>query len=147
MTYKYSHYHQKRIGSAYYIQHRILHKGMERIHLIHDDVIKWIHFPCYLPFVCGIHRWPVNSPHKGQWRGALMFSLICAWIGLNSWVKNREAGDLKRHRAHYGVIVMSWTHIPDDTWKTSYMLSAFKQFSIILTVRWYEVTREYGQGS
>ena len=41
--------------------------------------------PRYWPFVRGIHRSPVNSPHKGQWRGALMFSLICTWI--NSWVK------------------------------------------------------------
>ena len=46
----------------------------------HDDVIKWRHFPRYWPFVRGIHRSPVNSLHKGQWRGALMFSLICAWI-------------------------------------------------------------------
>ena len=46
----------------------------------HDDVIKWKHFPRYWPFVRGIHRSPVNSPHKGQWRGALMFSLICARI-------------------------------------------------------------------
>ena len=45
-----------------------------------------------------------NSPHKGQWRRALMFSLICVWI--NGWVNNREAGDLRRHRAHYDVIVM-----------------------------------------
>ena len=51
-----------------------------------------------LLFVRGIHRWPVNSPHKGQWRGALMFSLTCAWI--NDWVNNRGAGDLRRHRAH-----------------------------------------------
>ena len=43
----------------------------------HDDVIKWKHYPRYWPFVRGIHRSPVNSPHKGQWRGALMFSLIC----------------------------------------------------------------------
>ena len=57
------------------------------------------------PLVRGIHRWPVNSPHKGQWRGALMSSLICDWI--NSWVYNREAGDLRRHHAHYDVIVMS----------------------------------------
>ena len=33
---------------------------------IHDDVIKWKHFPRYWPFVRGIHRSPVNSPHKGQ---------------------------------------------------------------------------------
>ena len=62
---------------------------------IHDDVIKWKHFPRYWPFVRGIHRSPVNSPHKGQWRGALMFSLICVWI--NAWVNNREAGDLRRY--------------------------------------------------
>ena len=43
----------------------------------YDDIIKWKHFPRYWPFVRGIHRPPVNSPHKGQWRGALMFSLIC----------------------------------------------------------------------
>ena len=47
---------------------------------------------------------PVNSLHKGQWRGALMFSLICARI--NGWVNNRDAGDLRRHRTHYDVIVM-----------------------------------------
>ena len=74
----------------------------------HDDVIKWKHFPCYWPFVRGIHQWPVNS-HKGLWRGALIFSLICAWI--NSWVNNREAGDLKRHRAHYGVIVVEFSFL------------------------------------
>ena len=71
---------------------------------IHDDVIKWKHFPRYWSFVRGIHRWPVSSPHKGQWRGALMFSLIWAWI--NGWVNNSESGDLRRHRAHYDVTVM-----------------------------------------
>ena len=64
------------------------------------------HFPRYWPFMRGIYRWPVNSPHKGQWRGAFMFSLICAWI--NGWVNNRQAGDLKRHRAHCDVSVMRW---------------------------------------
>ena len=72
--------------------------------LLHDDVIKWKHFPHYWPFVRGIHQSPVNSPHKGQWRRASMFSLICAWI--NGWVKNREAADSRRHRVHYDVIVM-----------------------------------------
>ena len=71
---------------------------------LHDDVIKWKHFPRHWPFVRGIHRSPVNSPHKGQWRGALMFILICARI--NGWVNNREAGDLRRRRVHYDVIVM-----------------------------------------
>ena len=58
----------------------------------------------------GIHRSPVNSPHKGQWREALMFSVICAWI--NGWVNNREAGDLTRHRVHYDVTVMNQPHVP-----------------------------------
>ena len=47
---------------------------------------------------------PVNSPHKGQWRGALMYILMCAWI--NGWVNNGEAGDLRRHRTYYDVTVM-----------------------------------------
>ena len=51
-----------------------------------------------------------NSPvtgkflHRGQWRWVLMFSLICAWI--SGWVISREAGDLRRHCAHYDAIVM-----------------------------------------
>ena len=51
-----------------------------------------------------IHRWPVNSPHKGQWRRAFMFSLICAWI--TGWINNSEAGVLRRHCGHYDVTVM-----------------------------------------
>ena len=68
----------------------------------HDDVIKWKHFLHYWPFV---HQSPVNSPRKGQWHGALLFSLICAWI--NGWVKDHEAGELRCQRAHYDVTVMS----------------------------------------
>ena len=66
-------------------------------------------FPRYWPFVQGIHCSPVNSPHKGQWHGALMFSLICVW--LNGWVNNREAGDLRCHCAHYDITIMdSYQH-------------------------------------
>ena len=72
----------------------------------HDDVIKWKHFPHYWPFVRGIHRSPVNFPHKGQWCGALMIYLIWTWI--NAWVNNCEAGDLRCYLAHYDVIVMQW---------------------------------------
>ena len=79
-------------------------RGMTEFGSRHDDVIKWKHFPRYWPFVRGIHRSPVNSPHKGQWRGALAFSLICA--RMNSWVNDREAGDLTRHCAHYDVTIM-----------------------------------------
>ena len=76
---------------------------------IHDDVIEWKLFPRYWPFARGIHRWPLDSPHKGQCRGALMFSLICAWT--NGWVNNRDAGDSRRHRGHYDVTVMYCKHI------------------------------------
>ena len=82
--------------------------------LKHDDVLKWIHFPHYWPFVRGIHWSPVNSPHKGRWRGASMFSLIFAWI--NVWVNNCEAGDLRRHHAHYDFIVME-NLFEKDVWK------------------------------
>ena len=73
----------------------------------HDDVIKLKHFLHYLPFEWGIPQSPVNSPHKGQWRGALMFTLICVWT--NDWVNNRYADDLSRHYAHYDVTVMGLT--------------------------------------
>ena len=78
---------------------------------IHDDVIKWKHFPRNWPFMRGIHRSPVNSPHKGQWRGALMFTLI--WARINGWINTREAGDLSRNRGHYDVIVMSYQQNAD----------------------------------
>ena len=69
--------------------------------IVHDDVIKRKHFPRQWSFVRGIHQWPLNSPHNAQWRGALMFFLICAWI--KGWVNNREAGDLIRHRTLFNI--------------------------------------------
>ena len=57
------------------------------------------------------NTWPLNSPHKVQWRGALVFSLI--WVWINGWVNNRHAGDLRRFRVHYDVIVMGdWSAKP-----------------------------------
>ena len=79
--------------------------GISTWEQFHDDVIKWKHFPRNWPFVRRIHRSPVNSPHKSQWRGALMFSFICAWI--YGWVNTCVAGELRRQHAHYDVIVMS----------------------------------------
>ena len=51
-----------------------------------------------------------NSPVTGEFpvqrpvKWSFDFSLICCWI--NGWVNNREAGDLRRYRAHYNVTVM-----------------------------------------
>ena len=57
--------------------------------VLHDDVIKWKHFPHYWPFVWGIHQSLVNSLYKGQWRRSLMFSLICT---LNKWLSKQSCG-------------------------------------------------------
>ena len=69
----------------------------------HDDVIKLKHFPrnCHL---CGEFTGPRWSPRTKGSDAEFDVSLICVWI--NDWVNNREAGDLRRYRAHYDVIVM-----------------------------------------
>ena len=59
-------------------------------------------FSALLAFVRRNHRSPVDSPQIGQW--TLMFSLICAWT--SCWANTRDAGDLRRHRAHFDVTVM-----------------------------------------
>ena len=80
-----------------------------------DDAIKWKLFLRYWPFVWGCHRSPVNSTHKGQGRGALMFSLSCVWT--NGCANNRDAGYLRRHRAHYNVTVMDNCYqVPLEWW-------------------------------
>ena len=98
----------------------------------HDDVIKTKDLPCYWPFVSRIHRSPVASPYRGEWRGTLIFSLICAWT--NGCANNRDAGDLRRHRAHYDVTVMVNTNslyrwIDNDVyWK---YITLYKQMTIM----------------
>ena len=109
--------------------------------LYHDDVIKWKHFPRHWPFVRGIHRSPVNSPHKGQWRGALIFSLICVWI--NDWVNNREAGDLRRYRGHYDVIVMTYTNCVRN-WST---LTDLKSARWILMLWCFSISTHSAEGT
>ena len=67
------------------------------LHCPDDRHLPWRHqmetFPRYWPFVRGIHRPPVDFPHKGQWAGALVFSLICART--NGWANNRDVGDMR----------------------------------------------------
>ena len=60
------------------------------VHVPLDDIIEWTHFPRYWTFVRGIHRSPMNSPHKGQWCRALMFSLIC--LRLNKRLSKQSWG-------------------------------------------------------
>ena len=104
---------------------------------IYDDVIKWKYFPRNWLFVRGIQRSPANSLHKGQWRGALMFSFFCAWI--NGWVNNRETGDLRRHCAYYDVTVMyfPWTieEIPKVLGKSLFISVPFTNRSTLIPAR------------
>ena len=57
-----------------------------------------------------------NSPITGEFPSqrpetrSFDFSLICVWI--NAWVNNRGAGDLRRHRTHYDVIVLYEIGLP-----------------------------------
>ena len=74
--------------------------------VIHDIVIKWKHFPRNWPLARGIHRSPVDSPHKWQWHGALMSSLIPALT--DGSANNLDAGDLRRQHAHYNFTVMQF---------------------------------------
>ena len=87
--------------------------------IIHGDVIKWKHFPRYWPFVRGIQRWLVNSPHKGQWRGALMFSLICTLnkrLNKQSWCWWFETSlrSLWRHCNDHRQSIYSWVKSYDN---------------------------------
>ena len=94
----------------------------EWLHSTHDDVFKWKHFPHYWPFVRGIIWSMVDSPCKGQWRGALMFSLICAWT--NGWANK---GDLRQHHAHHDVIVMTCHNVPEQE-KINWMYGFAKNY-------------------
>ena len=96
-----------------------------------NDVTKCKHFPRCWSFVRRIHRSSVGSHHKGQWRGALIFSLICAWT--NGRANNPEAGDLIRYRAHYDVILME-----SDTWLV--LPCMFCMFTWAVSFCWSEHT-------
>ena len=61
---------------------------------VHDDVIKWKHFPRYLPFVRRILL--TKASDAELWYA---FHLCLNKL----WLDNGEAGDLRRHRAHYDV--------------------------------------------
>ena len=90
-----------------------------------DNVIKWKDFPRYWPFMREIHQSPVNSLHKGQWRGALMFFFICGWI--NGWVNSRVNGDLgpvnsphkwpvTRKMFPFDDVIMHWQRLAKPAW-------------------------------
>ena len=72
----------------------------------HDDVIKWKQFPRYWSFVRGIHRSPVKFP--AQRPVTRSFDVFFDRRPKYGWVNNREVGDLRRHRAHCDVSVVTF---------------------------------------
>ena len=106
---------------------------------IQDDVIKWKYFSRYWHFKRGNHRSMVDSPHKGQQCGALVFSVIFAWT--NSWVNNRDAGYFVRHSAHYDVTVMQ-AKSSMENFSREFISWQFLPSKIIQTREWK--THPYG---
>ena len=113
---------------------------------LYDDVITWKHYPRHWPFVRGIHRSPMDSLHRGQCRGSLMFSMIFA--GTNGWANRRDAGDLRRHRTHYdaniigiGEIVRLLGHMRShpDEYRTNDQMNRSGNHDVF-------VTRQYTRG-
>ena len=103
----------------------LLTKGVKYNFLL-CRIAWWRHemetFSALLALCAGNSPVPVNSPHKGQWRGAFVFSLICTWI--NDWVNNHEAGDLRRHHGHYDANVMARVKVNTTAFLQPYLLSA-----------------------
>ena len=97
-----------RIGTVQYMRKIYTRLALSCVLLWFSMCPWWRHqmetFSALLTLCAGNSPVPVNSMHKGQWRGALMFSLICVWI--NDWVNNREAGDLRCYLGHYDVNAM-----------------------------------------
>ena len=130
--------------------------------MMHDNVIKWKHFPRYWPFVRGIHRSPVNSPHKGQWRGALMFSLICVWINDSQswgWWLETLLRSLWRHRNGLGpckgrVVVPKWnireSHSSYDSafeFLMALQLESCHNANFVVTQSWHHENPQFSMGS
>ena len=94
------------------VSHRLQAHVQKMIHvvskIIEDNANTWWRhrietFSVLLTFCDG--NPPADSPHKGPvGHRALMFPLICAWT--NRYSNNRDAGELRRHRAHYDVTAM-----------------------------------------
>ena len=101
------------IGADIFWVHLRYHGWVESLPISgHDDVIKWKHFLHYWPFVRGTPWWLVDSPHKGQWHGTLMFSLICAW--------KKRLSKQRRRRWFETPSRSLWLHWNDITWTPLY---------------------------
>ena len=61
---------------------------------------------------------------------AELWFFVCSWKKINDWINNGEAGDLRRHRTNYDVIVMLkiylWdgfqTPLPSNRWPDIFVM-------------------------
>ena len=72
-----------------------------------------------------------------------MYSLIC--IRINGWVNNGQAGDLRRHRAHYDVTVMVFTQMlyVELMTKLSVFEYATSNYLIMTTFKYCHIEKGY----
>ena len=85
---------------------------------------KYIQFKYNLAFVWGNHRWPLNSPHK--WPVTRSFDVFFHLCLNNGWVNDREASDLRRHRAHHDVIVMRRCYFHQEGFQVPVLFKMWK---------------------
>ena len=98
--------------------------NMKQNPLVHDDIIKWKHFPRYWPFVRGNHRSPVNSPTKASYVRLWCF----LWCGLSKQSRRRW---FETPSCSLWVTVMLHQVMKFHRWKTSARL----RFTIWLAAR------------
>ena len=117
----------------------------------HDDVIEWNQFPRYWPFVRGIHRSLVTSPHKGQWRGALMsfFNLrLNKRLSKQSWGWWFEtlSRPLWRHSNEIiNTVKTQPTHSHIDMWGYSECINIFETYMYMWTISYSERSNQQMQ--
>ena len=85
-------------------------EGWELIHeawikgLTHNDVMTWKCFLHYWPFVWGIHRSPVDSPHKGP--EMQRFDVFFCLFAISCWTNSPVASDFRCLNSH--VTLQEW---------------------------------------
>ena len=110
-------------------------QGLER--LSPDDVIKWKHFQRYWPFVRGIQRSPVKSPHKGQWRGALIFDDERLSKQPWGWWFETPSHPFWCHRNDVKECEMGYLEIVSCQWKTRNRTRMVDDIWVVLLIKWF----------
>ena len=77
-------------------------------------------FSALLALCVGNSPATVNSPYNGQWRGALMFSLIFAYKGLSKQTRRRWfETPLGSSWRHCNVIPLQWIRVQSRFWNVT----------------------------